>query len=174
MFEDEVSFWLDGTLHQSWARVGKQSRVDTFGQRKTAHVFGAVSLEKRPRFRWLFADVFNGETFLCFLKHLVAKSRRKIFLVITNSPIHQFTNLKPDGKDWLAANKHRIELHRLPLCFVAVKVKLGAGTPGRDVVEEGLAPGDEIATQHPFEVAGEADENTDSLESRASQQEGSL
>ena len=111
MFEDEASFWLDGTLHQTWARVGIQPRVDTFGQRKTAHVFGAVSLEKQPRFRWLFADVFNGETFLTFLQHLVAKSRRKIFLVIDNSPIH---NLKPEGKEWLAANKHRLQLHRLP------------------------------------------------------------
>lgn len=111
MFEDEASFWLDGTLHQTWSRVGVQPRVDTFGMRKTAHVFGAISLEQRPRFRWMFADVFNGETFLDFLKHLVARSRRKIFLVIDNAPCHR---LRPDGKKWLAANKRRIELHRLP------------------------------------------------------------
>lgn len=111
MFEDEVSFWLDGTLHRTWARVGSQPRVDTFGLRKTAHVFGAVSLEERPRFRWQFVERFNGETFFAFLKHLVARSRRKIFLVIDNAPCHW---LKPEGKEWLAANKHRIELHRLP------------------------------------------------------------
>lgn len=111
MFEDEASFWLDGTLHQTWSRVGNQPRVDTFGQRKTAHVFGAVSLENRPRFRWQFADVFNGHTFLNFLKHLVSRSRRKIFLVIDNGPCH---NLKPEGKEWLSENGHRIELFRLP------------------------------------------------------------
>lgn len=111
MFEDEASFWLDGTLHQTWSRVGIQPRVDTLGQRKTAHVFGAVSLEERPRFRWQFADVFNGHTFLSFLKHLVARSRRKIFLVLDNGPCH---NLKPEGKAWLSANRHRIELFRLP------------------------------------------------------------
>ena len=49
MFEDEASFWLDGTLHRTWARVGQQPHVDTFGQRKTAHVFGVVTLEDRPR-----------------------------------------------------------------------------------------------------------------------------
>ena len=27
MYEDEASFWLDGTLHQTWARVGVQPRV---------------------------------------------------------------------------------------------------------------------------------------------------
>ena len=42
MYEDEASFWLDGTLHQTWARVGVQPRVDTFGMRKTAHIFGAL------------------------------------------------------------------------------------------------------------------------------------
>jgi hypothetical protein len=59
MFGDEVSFWLDGTLHVTWSKVGVQPRVDTFGQRKTAHVYGAVSIERRPYFVYQFADVFN-------------------------------------------------------------------------------------------------------------------
>jgi hypothetical protein len=42
MFGDEASFWLDGTLHQTWSRIGIQPRVDTFGERKTAHVYGAI------------------------------------------------------------------------------------------------------------------------------------
>jgi transposase len=111
MFEDEASFWLDGTLHRTWSRVGVQPRVDTFGMRKTAHLFGAISLEERPRFRYQFAPVFNGATFLDFLKHLVRRSRRKIFLIIDNGPCH---NLDADGKAWLTANRHRIELFRLP------------------------------------------------------------
>lgn len=111
MFGDEASFWLDGTLHQTWAKIGIQPRVDTFGMRKTAHVYGAISLELRPRFHYEFAPVFNGKTFLQFLKHLVRCSRRKVFLVIDNGPCH---NLDGDGQEWLAANRHRIELFRLP------------------------------------------------------------
>jgi transposase len=111
MFEDEASFWLDGTLHVTWARVGVQPRVDTFGERKTAHVFGAVSLEQKPRLVYHFADVFNGRTFLEFLKLLVFRCRRKIFLVIDNGPCHR---LEPHGQRWLAANHHRVELFRLP------------------------------------------------------------
>ena len=111
MYGDEVSFWLDGTLHQTWARVGVQPRVDTFGMRKTARVFGAVSLEERPRFQYLFAPVFNGQTFLAFLTRIVRRSRRKVFLVIDNGPCH---NLDTEGKAWLAANHHRLELFRLP------------------------------------------------------------
>ena len=109
MYEDEASFWLDGTLHQTWARVGVQPRVDTFGMRKTAHLFGALSLEARPRFQYQFAAVFNAQTFLAFLKLLARRSRRKVFLVIDNSPCH---NLDAEGKAWLAANG-RLELFRL-------------------------------------------------------------
>lgn len=112
MFEDEVSFWLDGTLHQTWARIGTQPRVDTYGERKTAHVYGAISIELRPRFMFAFAIKFNGATFLVFLKQLVRRSpRRKVFLIIDNAPWHR---LEPEGKEWLKTNRHRIELHRLP------------------------------------------------------------
>jgi transposase len=111
MFGDEASFWLDGSLHRTWARVGVQPHVDTYGMRKTAHVFGALSLERQPQFEYLFAPVFNGETFLLFLQQLVARSTRKLFLIVDNGPCH---NLKQDGKAWLARNRGRIELFRLP------------------------------------------------------------
>ena len=111
MYGDEASFWLDGTLYRTWARIGHQPHVDTFGQRKTAHVFGALSLEERPHFYYHFAGVFKGTTFLEFLKKLVRHSRRKIFLIIDNGPCH---NLDREGKAWLAAHRHRIELFRLP------------------------------------------------------------
>ncbi len=112
MFGDEASFWLDGSLHRTWARVGVQPRVDTFGARKTAHVFGVVTLEQRPLFLWRFARVFNSDSFLSFLKELVRRCRRrKIFLILDNGPCHNLSTL---GRVWLAANSHRIELHRLP------------------------------------------------------------
>lgn len=111
LFEDEASFWLDGTLHRTWARVGRQPRVDTYGMRKTAHLFGAVELHSGS-FTYCFAQVFNGNTFWGFLKRLVAKYRgRKIFLILDNGPCH---NLPAAAKCWLAHNRHRIELFRLP------------------------------------------------------------
>jgi transposase len=111
MYGDEASFWLDGTLHRTWARIGHQPHVDTFGMRKTAHVFGALSLEPCPRFHYQFADVFKATTFLLFLKSLVRSRRCKIFLILDNGPCH---NLNEEGKAWLGANQHRIELFRLP------------------------------------------------------------
>ena len=111
VFEDEASFWLDGTLHQTWSKIGVQPRVDTFGLRKTAHIFGAISLETAT-FTYQFSDVFNGHTFHQFLEKLVAvHAPQKIFLVIDNGPCHW---LNDAGKAWLAANPDKIELHRLP------------------------------------------------------------
>jgi DDE superfamily endonuclease len=98
-------------LHQTWSRVGKQPRVDTYGQRKTAHVFGAVALENAD-FTFRFADVFTGHTFHEFLLQLTDKyAPRKVFLVIDNAPFHR---LDDAGKAWLKANPDKIALHRLP------------------------------------------------------------
>jgi transposase len=111
VFEDEASFWLDGTLHQTWSRVGVQPRVDTFGQRKTAHLFGAVALSDAT-FTYRFTNVFRSNTFFSFLKQLVRKyAPRKIFIIIDNAPHH---NLNKDGKAWLKKNSAKIALHRLP------------------------------------------------------------
>lgn len=111
MFEDEASFWLDGTLHQTWSRIGVQPRVDTFGLRKTAHVSGAVSVDE-AMFSSQFSPVFNGHTFHEFLILLVEQyDGRKVFLIMDNGPCHW---LDEAGKQWLAENQDRIELHRLP------------------------------------------------------------
>jgi transposase len=111
VFEDEASFWQDGSLHRTWSRVGVQPRVDTYGLRKTAHIYGAVSLDE-ARFSYFFAPVFNGATFLSFLQQLVRRYRgRKVFLVIDNGPCH---GLEADGQQWLREHRHLIELHRLP------------------------------------------------------------
>ena len=89
-----------------------QPRVDTYGLRKTAHVFGAITVEEEPQFTYQFSEVFNGHTFHQFLELLVAQHRgRKVFLIIDNGPCHW---LDDAGKAWLAENGDLIELHRLP------------------------------------------------------------
>lgn len=117
LFEDEASFWQDGTLHRTWAPIGQQPSVDTFGKRNTAHVFGAVSVAEKPDWHFRFADVFNGHTFHEFLLQLIAAYETgncpppKLFLIIDNGSCH---HLDAAGKLWLAANTDRIELNRLP------------------------------------------------------------
>ena len=111
VFEDEASFWQDGTLHRTWSPVGVQPRVPTFGKRNTAHIFGAISLDD-AKFTYRFAKVFNGHTFYEFLRQLVSRyPKQKVFLIIDNGPCHR---LNDEGRLWLYNNRHRIELHRLP------------------------------------------------------------
>ena len=128
LFGDEASFWLDGSLHRTWARVGQQPHVETYGLRKTAHVYRAVSLQASPRFHHMFATVFNGNTFFAFLKKLVRTTRRKLFLIIDNGPCH---NLQADGVEWLQTNRHRIELHRLPAYSPNLNPSEGSGRKPR-------------------------------------------
>jgi len=74
-------------------------------------VFGAVSLDE-AHFTYQFSEVFNGHTFHQFLERLVAAhAPRKIFLIVDNGPCHW---LDEAGKEWLAANPDKIEIHRLP------------------------------------------------------------
>jgi transposase len=88
-----------------------QPRVDTYGLRKTGHVFGAIALND-AKFTFRFANVFNGTTFFEFLRQLVRRyGGRKVFLIIDNAPCHR---LDEDGQRWLRANRHLIQLHRLP------------------------------------------------------------
>ena len=63
-------------------------------------------------FHFQFAPVFNGRTFHEFLQLLVGRyPERKIFMVIDNGPCHW---LDDAGKKWLASNRDRLELFRLP------------------------------------------------------------
>jgi transposase len=144
LFEDEASFWLDGTLHQTWSRVGVQPRVDTFGQRKTAHVFGAVAVDDAD-FTWMFAERFNGHTFhgaplrgaggvTARLEQLVARyAPRKVFVIMDNGSCHW---LDDAGKRWLSDNGHAVELHRLPPYSPLLPLRgRSGGGPRRNPVE---------------------------------------
>ena len=85
--------------------------MDTFGERKTAHVFGAIAMNDAA-FTWQFAERFNGSTFFTFVLHLVGFfGGKKILLIIDNGSCHW---LDDAGKEWLRNNPDKIELIRLP------------------------------------------------------------
>ncbi len=87
-------------------------RVEVLSQpvRRSAKVFGALSLSYNPRFSFAFAERFNAKTFLRFLKRLVNNSKRKILMVLDNVRYHHARLVQ----EWVEANSDRIELHFLP------------------------------------------------------------
>jgi len=84
-YEDEATFRLSGSVTRTWARVGEGTEVKSQPGRESAKVFGAVSAEADPPWSFLFAEKFNGKTFLRFLKQLIGRNvGRKVFLVLDN------------------------------------------------------------------------------------------
>jgi hypothetical protein len=72
LFEDEASFWQDGSLHRTWSRVGVYGVSPEQSQ---------VRVPLRVGLQW--ADVPQ------FLRQLALRhDGRKVFLVIDNAPCH--------------------------------------------------------------------------------------
>ena len=110
VFEDEVFFRQEPTLHQTWARIDCQPEIPTLGQRNTKKFFGAVSLYD-VRFTYYRADVFNSSTYIPFLEHLIdTNPEHKLFLIHDNAKYHksQATNR------WLSDHSKYIEAYLLP------------------------------------------------------------
>lgn len=78
--------------------------------RVSIKVYGAISVDERPRWHFRFAERFNSETYLDFLKQLVRGNPRKVFLVADNVGYHKSRVVT----EWLTSNSDRIEVFYLP------------------------------------------------------------
>ncbi len=59
----------------------------------------------------MFAETFNGDVFVEFLKVLVNNAKgKKLFVILDNVSYHKSKVVQ----DWLALNSEKIELHFLP------------------------------------------------------------
>ncbi len=111
MYEDEAVFYQSGSATRTWARIGVGTIVHSFPCRNTQKAFGAVSTGKSPRWHFMFSDVFNGDTFIDFLKQVVRNNPgRKIHMVVDNAKYHKASLVK----EWLEENSKDIQLHYLP------------------------------------------------------------
>ena len=110
VFEDEVSFRQDSTLHATWARRGQQPLVPVTGQRKSVKIFGCVDVFS-ARFHYKQDDVFNADTYLEFLEQVVRRYyRKKIFYIQDNASYHKDSAVW----DWFGDNRKWIEVYNLP------------------------------------------------------------
>ena len=109
LFEDEVLFQQEGTIRQSWARRGVGFSVFKYPCKRKIKFYGAVSIERYPRFHFQKVDWFNAKSFEKFLKTLL-KSFDKIYLILDNARYHKAKELKP----FLDDNKEHLSLYFLP------------------------------------------------------------
>ncbi len=78
--------------------------------RRSVKTFGAVGIGEQPKWHFSFAERFNASTFLDFLKQVVRRAPRKVFMVLDNVRYHHAKLVQA----WVASNTHRIELFFLP------------------------------------------------------------
>ena len=110
IFEDEASFRQDSTLHQTWARCGRQPHIPMTGQRKSVKIFGAVDLYT-ARFHYHQAEGFNADTYLDYLEQVARRYYpQRTYLIQDNASYHKDHTVW----EWFAANRGWLEVHQLP------------------------------------------------------------
>lgn len=112
MYEDEVTFQVSGTISRSWQKKGKNNglEVKQKATKKSVKSYGAVTVQKKPKFHFRFEEKFNALTFLKFLKQIVRQYNKKIFLILDNAKYHHAILIRK----WLEENINKIELFFLP------------------------------------------------------------
>jgi transposase len=75
---DESFFFYDSLVRRVWIDENKRPIVRITGSHKHSCIFGAVSIEGKQLFRQY--DVFNGDTFLDYLKKIYTNSKCYLFM----------------------------------------------------------------------------------------------
>lgn len=108
-FEDEMSLATQGTVHQTWARVGKTPGQKTYGRHKGVKAFGLVSNRRSFRYR-VQTTYFTQASFLSFLTDFRASVDGFLIVIVDGAPYHKGVGVK----DFQAAHRSNFALYYLP------------------------------------------------------------
>lgn len=110
LFEDECMIRDYQAIQRTWFEKGKQRIIITTGKHRGVKLLGTLDYET-GKIVWHEDDNYTAETFLLFLKKVVAEyPAGKIVMVLDNARIHHAKLLKP----FLDEMKDRLELVFLP------------------------------------------------------------
>jgi len=110
LFGDEVSFPQWGSLTYTWSRRGTQPVVKTSGRRKGYKVFGLISYLDGRFFCRGIEDRFNSESYVAFLKEVLAMTRGHIILIQDGAKYH----LSQYTRAFFQRRKDRLTVFQLP------------------------------------------------------------
>jgi transposase len=108
-FADEAGVRSDATMGKTWGRRGKTPVVRKTGKRFGLNLISAISTKGEIRFM-VIKNKFGGIHFIEFMRRLMEKSRRKVFLIVDGSPVHKAVKVK----EFLAAASGKLRLFFLP------------------------------------------------------------
>ena len=110
IFEDEVSFRQDSTLHRTWSRVAHQPHVPVTGERKGVKIFGSVEIYT-ARFLYQRSVVFNAETYLDYLERIARRYYPgPVYYIQDNASYHKDKNVWA----WFKMNSKWLHVYNLP------------------------------------------------------------
>jgi transposase len=110
LFGDEASFAQWGSLGYTWAPIGQPPQVKTTGKRKAYKVFGAIEFERGELFYQGIVGKLNGAAYVRFLKLILYRTRRPVFLIQDGAPYHRAKAVK----EFLAHHAARMTVTHLP------------------------------------------------------------
>lgn len=106
---DEMGLRSDDNKGRTYGKRGKTPIVRRTGQRFGCNMISAITNLGHLNFM-IFRDSFRINVFLCFLQRLTQQSKRKVFLIIDQHPVHKAKKVQ----EWLRGGKERIEIFFLP------------------------------------------------------------
>lgn len=110
LFGDEASFAQWGSLSYTWAVVGQQPTVQTSGKRKGYKVFGLIDLFSGRFFYQSTEQRFNSDSYIAFLKSVLAQTSRPIVLVQDGARYHTSKRTR----HFFQAHTKRLTVAQLP------------------------------------------------------------
>jgi transposase len=108
-FADEAGVRSDFHAGTTWAPRGKTPIIQTTGARFGLNMISAVSAKGHLRFMVVDGKV-NAQSFCEFLRRLVYRAQRPIFLIVDGHPVHRSGRVKK----LLLALKDKLQLFFLP------------------------------------------------------------
>ncbi len=108
-FGDEASVRSDYHNGTTWSPVGQTPVVAATMARFSLNMVSAVSAKGQMRFM-TFQGKMNGELFIEFLKRLIYRALKPIFLILDGYPVHKSRYLK----EFVASTGGKLRIYILP------------------------------------------------------------
>jgi len=106
---DEAAIRSDYHSGTTWAPKGKTPIVKTTGARFSVNMISAVSSRGELRFM-VTEGTFKVDIFIEFMKRLMTKHKKPVFLIVDGHPVHKARKVK----EFIKTTKGKIKLFYLP------------------------------------------------------------
>lgn len=106
---DEMGIRSDDNKGRTYGKRGKTPLISKTGQRFGCNMISAITNLGHLNFM-IFRNNFKIDVFIRFLQRLTQQSKRKVFLIIDQHPVHKAKKVQ----EWLKKQEKRIEIFFLP------------------------------------------------------------